>query len=159
MNLGVLLDWILEGRSKHNGSFRKVIWLCQGLTVVKRESAHKVFSYVGFRVKQSSFQRWEHCSCQKIPIGRFICSIFPCSVWTLKTHTRDKLNLSKQEIVWIGCFLCVERHTHTIHYEPRCSLDELLVRRSKHSISVWKVSWLHQELTVVKRETTPKEFS
>ena len=79
-------------------------------------------------------------------------SVFPCSVPELKLHVWDKLMRSMKEVLITGSSLL-----------PRSILksseDALLGRRSKHSVSIREVPCLGQELTIVQRESEPKEFS
>ena len=114
-NLSVLLKELLVRRSQHSVSFRKLTCLCQELTIVKRESAPKEFSKIGMTVKYSSF-------CQQTQVTRFTFSIFPYSVPTLKIHIWDKQKLSTKDVVWTGCSLCCDWHTHTRNFGPRCSI-------------------------------------
>lgn len=72
--------------------------------------------------------------------------------YTLKSN-----NHLMTEVGWNGFSLCVDLHNRTRHYEPRCSMRWSLVRWSRHSASFRKFSCLHQELTVMMRESEPKE--
>ena len=61
VNLAVQGDELLLLRSMHSVSFRKATCLCQKWSVMKRESALKMFSRVGLRVKLPTIQRGENC--------------------------------------------------------------------------------------------------
>jgi len=61
VNLAVQGDELLLLRSMHSVSFRKATCLCQKWSVMKRESAPKMFSRVGLRVKLPTIQRGKNC--------------------------------------------------------------------------------------------------
>lgn len=79
-------------------------------------------------------------------------SVFPCSVPELKLHVWDQLMRSTKEVLITGSSLLVRGILES-------SEDVLLGRRSKRSVSIRKVPCLCQELTIVQRESEPKEFS
>ena len=91
--------------------FRKATCWWQKLTVVKTESAPKVFSYFPGWVWQwhtLTFTGWEQCFCQQNSNVRFTPVLFPCSVPALKIHSWDKLNLSMKKVFELAvlCVLC-----------------------------------------------------
>ena len=55
--------------------------------------------------------------------------------------------------------LCNQWHIHTAHYNLGVGLDEVIVRRLKHSVYFRNVTWLHQELTVVNKKSAPTVVS
>lgn len=79
-------------------------------------------------------------------------SVFPCSVPELKLHVWDQLMRSTKEVLITGSSLLVRGILES-------SENVLLGRRSKRSVSIRKVPCLCQELTIVQRESEPKEFS
>ena len=83
---------------------------------------------------------------------RLPLEIFPCSVPELKLHVWDKLMRSMKEVLITGSSLLLRSIL-------KSSEDALLGRRSKHSVSIREVPCLGQELTIVQRESEPKEFS
>ena len=124
--------------------FRIVTWWHQKSIGVKGESAPEVFPWWVLRMSHTNFH--------------IIWAVFLLAdpSWLVHTQnnslqwpsTENKPNLSTKEVVWTGCSLCVEWHNHTKYYDPRCLRDELLERRSKHSVSfffflvlVWKMVW------------------
>ena len=99
------------------------------------------------------------CESEVAHLCMTLCNSMDCSLPSSYVHGIFQARVLEWVAISFSSSLCNQWHIHTAHYNLGVGLDEVIVRRLKHSVYFRNVTWLHQELTVVNKKSAPTVVS